>query len=130
MARRWLSFPSADGSLSRIIPRDAQRGVYDFPSSRPLSFLHIVPKQPNGVGRGGAESSQEGSAGFAPLLQHILYDHFMEEMEECEHEEACHDQVGRGQERDGVVSWCSGPQSQLVELAPHGRLSSLFRTSF
>ncbi len=115
MARRWLSFPSADGSLSRIIPRDAQRGVYDFPSSRPLSFLHIVPKQPNGVGRGGAESSQEGSAGFAPLLQHILYDHFMEEMEECEHEEACHDQVGRGQERDGVVAWCSGPQSQLVE---------------
>jgi hypothetical protein len=78
--------------------------LYDFPSSRPLSLQHIVPKQTNDVGRGGAEASHEGSAGYPPLSQNTQYDHFVQEMEEHEHEEACHDQVDRGREKDRLLA--------------------------
>ena len=89
-----------------------------------------MPKQTNGVGRGGAEASHEGSASYPPLSQNVQYDYFVQEMEKHEHEEAYHNQVDRGQEKDRLLAWCSSPQSKLLERAPRGRLSSLFRTGF
>src|SRR5205807_3156738 len=38
--------------------------LYCFPSSRPLSLLHFVSQQGNGVGRGRADSGPAVSSGF------------------------------------------------------------------
>jgi hypothetical protein len=56
--KRNMKFPRLLWGLGKERGTDRNRRVYYFPSSRPLSFPHIVTKQANAVREGRAEASQ------------------------------------------------------------------------